>query len=74
MEGYSKHQFDDILFNDITRKRKHFVHNHLTFVVCFSSSSVIAALVLTVFNERKSYRNFQLRMYKRYIYIYIYKT
>ena len=33
IEGCYKYQFDDIAFNDITRKRKHYVHNHLMFVV-----------------------------------------
>ena len=59
MEGYSKYQFDDILFNDITRKCKHFVHNHLTFVVYYSCSRVIAALVIIVFSKCKGYRNVQ---------------
>ena len=53
MEGYLKYQFDDILLNDITRKRKHFVHNHLTFVVYYT----IVALVIIVFYQHKGYRN-----------------
>ena len=56
MEGYSKYQFGDILFNDITRKHKHFVNNDLTFVVDYSSFRVIAA---PVFNKCKGYENVQ---------------